>query len=113
MSNLANESCTACKPGSPRVAGAEQQKLLQQLPGWSVIKRDDIDQLNKSFAFQDFEDALDFAIAVGELAEGANHHPAILIEWGKATVTWWTHTIKGLHRNDFIMAAKTDYLHSK
>ena len=113
MPYLANESCAACKPGAPRVEDAEQKQLLQQLPGWSVTNRNGIDQLSKLFLFDNFEDALDFAIAVGELAEGANHHPAILIEWGKATVTWWTHTIKGLHRNDFIMAAKTDFLHNK
>lgn len=113
MSSLANESCSACKPGAPRVEGSEQQPLLQQLPGWQIIAPEGIEQLRKAFTFKNFDDALDFAIAVGELAEGANHHPAILIEWGRATVSWWTHTIGGLHRNDFIMAAKTDYLHSK
>ncbi len=45
---------------------------------------------------------------VGELAEEEGHHPALLTKWGRTTVTWWTHKIKGLHRNDFIMAAKTD-----
>jgi 4a-hydroxytetrahydrobiopterin dehydratase len=49
---------------------------------------------------------------VGEVAEAEDHHPALLTEWGKVTVTWWTHAVKGLHRNDFIAAAKTDQLHS-
>lgn len=113
MSNLANESCSACRPGAPAVSAQEQQELMQQLPGWAVVRRDGVDQLQKVFAFKNFDAALDFAIAVGELAEGANHHPAILIEWGKATIHWWTHAIDGLHRNDFVMAAKTDFLHNK
>ncbi|MBR9909023.1 MAG: 4a-hydroxytetrahydrobiopterin dehydratase [Gammaproteobacteria bacterium] len=113
MTNLAGESCSACKPGAPTVPGAERQQLLQQLPDWRIVACDDVEQLQKTYSFKNFDDALDFANAIGELAEGANHHPAILIEWGKATVKWWTHAIGGLHRNDFIMAAKTDFLHNK
>jgi 4a-hydroxytetrahydrobiopterin dehydratase len=64
--------------------------------------------LEKVYAFPDFAKALAFTNRVGELAESENHHPAILTEWGRVTITWWTHKIKGLHRNDFIMAARTD-----
>ncbi len=78
-----------------------------------MVTREGVEQLEKAFTFRNFSQALDFANAVGELADGANHHPAILVEWGQATVQWWTHTLGGLHRNDFIMAAKTDYLHGK
>ncbi|WP_439135816.1 4a-hydroxytetrahydrobiopterin dehydratase [Pseudomaricurvus sp.] len=113
MTSLAGEACTACRADAPQVLEQDQQELLQQLAGWSVIKREGVNQLEKVFPFKDFNQALDFANAVGELAEGANHHPALLVEWGKTTVIWWTHTIQGLHRNDFVMAAKTDYLHGK
>lgn len=113
MTPLAGESCTTCKAGAPCVPVEERQALLDQLPGWLLISPDGVDQLEKVYPFQDFNQALDFANAVGELAQGANHHPAILVEWGKATITWWTHSIHGLHRNDFVMAAKTDYLHGK
>ena len=63
------------------------------------------------FTFGSFAEALAFTDAVGALAEAEGHHPAILTEWGRVTVTWWTHAIKGLHRNDFIMAARTDELY--
>ena len=71
---------------------------------------DGVMQLEKRFAFRDFRAALDFSLQVGELAEQQGHHPSILTEWGKVTVTWWTHKIRGLHRNDFICAARTDRL---
>lgn len=113
MTQLAGESCTACKVDSIGVDVAEQRVLLQQLPGWSLISNQGVAQIEKVYLFKDFNQALDFANAVGELADGSNHHPAILVEWGRTTITWWTHSIHGLHRNDFVMAAKTDYLHGK
>ncbi|MCA1789661.1 MAG: 4a-hydroxytetrahydrobiopterin dehydratase [Thioalkalivibrio sp.] len=69
-----------------------------------------IRQLERVFNCDNFADALVFTNKVGELAESAGHHPAILTEWGRVTVTWWSHKIRGLHRNDYIMAAKTDAL---
>ncbi len=113
MTQLAGESCTACKEDSVGVETAEQKQLLKQLPGWSLINNQGVAQIQKSYPFKDFNQALDFANAVGDLADGSNHHPAILVEWGRTTITWWTHSIHGLHRNDFVMAAKTDYLHGK
>ena len=68
--------------------------------------------LERVFKWKNFVQALAFTNRVGELAEEEGHHPALLTEWGKVTVTWWTHKIKGLHRNDFIMAARTDQLYS-
>jgi len=65
-------------------------------------------RLEKAFQFKDFRQALAFTNRIAQLANEADHHPAILTEWGKVTVTWWTHKIKGLHKNDFIMAAKTE-----
>ena len=79
-----------------------------QVPEWQIIERDGVKQLERVFQFPDFVQALAFTNRVGAIAEAEGHHPALLTEWGKVTVTWWTHKIKGLHRNDFIMAAKTD-----
>jgi len=110
MSNLAQQPCEACRAGAPRVTGEERAQLTQQVPAWRLITVDGIDQLQREFTFGNFVEALSFTHKVGELAEQANHHPAILTEWGRVTVTWWTHKIKGLHRNDFIMAARTDDL---
>lgn len=81
-----------------------------EIPAWSIIERDGIPRLERVFKFKDFVQALAFTNQVGELAEAQDHHPAILTEWGKVTITFWTHFIGGLHRNDFIMAAKTDRL---
>jgi 4a-hydroxytetrahydrobiopterin dehydratase len=75
-----------------------------------VVTKDGIKRLERSFKFNDFAEALAFTNQVGELAEKQGHHPDILTEWGKVTISWWTHAIKGLHKNDFIMAAKTDRL---
>src|SRR3954452_15142347 len=62
------------------------------------------------FPFRNFAEALSFTNRVGSLAEAEGHHPAILTERGQVTVTLWTHKIRALHRNDFLMAAKIDSL---
>lgn len=111
MSALQKETCEACRADSPRVTSAELEELGQQIPEWQVLERDGVKQLERQFRFKNFAEALAFTNKVGDLAEAAQHHPAILTEWGRVTVTWWTHKIKGLHRNDFVMAAKTDALH--
>lgn len=100
--------CVACRGGEPTLTDNEISALLSQVQGWQVVERDGIKRLENVFKFRNFSEALDFTNRVGEIAEMEGHHPAILTEWGKVTVTWWTHKIRGLHRNDFIMAAKTD-----
>ncbi len=67
-----------------------------------------MDRLQKAFRFGNFADALEFANALGRVADAESHHPRLTVEWGRVGVDWWTHKIRGLHRNDFIMAAKTD-----
>lgn len=108
MSELKQERCVACRADSPRVTEAEVAELKPQIPDWEMVMRDDIQRLERVYKFPNFVEALAFTNRVGELAEEERHHPALLTEWGRVTVTWWTHKIKGLHRNDFIMAAKTD-----
>jgi 4a-hydroxytetrahydrobiopterin dehydratase len=110
MAQLTAEKCTACRKDSPRVTDAEVAELKPQIPDWQLVERDAIVRLEKVFRFPNFRDALAFTNKVGALAEDEGHHPALLTEWGRVTVTWWTHKIRGLHRNDFIMAAKTDAL---
>ena len=83
---------------------------MQQLPGWEITGRDGVDQLRRVFVFRNFQDALAFTNRVGDLAERHDHHPELITEWGRVTVTWWTHEIQGLHLNDFIMAAQTSRL---
>lgn len=100
----------ACRKDAPLVSEDEACKLRPQIPERQTIMRDEIPQLERIFKFKNFAQALAFTLKVGELAETEKHHPTILTEWGKVTVKWWTHAIGGLHRNDFIMAAKTDEL---
>jgi len=107
---LSKESCEACRAGAPTVSDEELPTLLAETPQWQIETRDGIRQLERLFTFNNFVDAMHFANKVGDLAEKANHHPALLVEWGKVTVTWWSHKIKGLHRNDFILAARTNEL---
>lgn len=112
MEALEQLKCVPCHGGEPTVTDAEIAELLPQVPEWKIVERDGIKRLKRAFKFADFAQALAFTNKVGELAEAEGHHPAILTEWGKVTVTWWTHKIKGLHRNDFVMAAKTGPLYS-
>ena len=103
--------CVACRRDAPTVTGEEITELRPQVAEWELVEIDGIKRLRRVFSFDDFGQALDFTSRVGELAEAEGHHPALLTEWGQTTVSWWTHKIKGLHRNDFIMAAKTDQLY--
>ena len=87
---------------------AEGAELHRQVPDWEIVEVDGVKRLVRVFPATDFAQALEFTNKVAALAEEQGHHPALLTEWGRTTVSWWTHKIKGLHRNDFIMAAKTD-----
>ena len=110
MDVLTNEKCTACRRDSPLVTEAEMQELKPKIPDWMLVEREGIQRLERVFTVKDFVTALSFTNRIGSLAEAEGHHPAILTEWGRVTVTLWTHKIHGLHRNDFIMAGKIDVL---
>jgi 4a-hydroxytetrahydrobiopterin dehydratase len=103
--------CVACRSDAPTVTEAEIAELQPLVPEWEIVEQDGVKKLTRVFRFGDFAEALAFTNALGELAEEEGHHPALLTEWGRTTVTWWTHKIKGLHRNDFVMAAKADELY--
>ena len=108
--NLLKGNCEACRIDAPKVTNSEIESLMPQIPSWSILENDDIKRLVCSFAFLDYDQTVNFANSVAKLAEEEDHHPEIIIEWGKVTVSWWSHKIKGLHMNDFICAAKTDEL---
>jgi 4a-hydroxytetrahydrobiopterin dehydratase len=111
VETLAQMKCVACRKDAPTVTEAEITEFHPQVPDWEIVELDGIKRLRRVFSVDDFAQALDFTNKVGELAAKEGHHPALLTEWGKTTVSWWTHKIKGLHRNDLIMAAKTDELY--
>ena len=108
MSTLAHSALTPCTRGTPPLDSSQCTELLLALPAWSVAPVQGIAHLQRTFTFSNFVKALHFANTVGALAEAANHHPLLQIEWGKVEVQWWTHVINGLHPNDFVMAARTD-----
>ncbi len=108
MNTLVQERCVACRADSPRVTEQELKELMPQIPDWQIIEREGVPQLERTYKLKDFASALALTQRIGQLAEEQDHHPKLCTEWGKVTVTWWTHAIKGLHRNDLIMAAKSD-----
>ncbi len=108
MDTLSQLKCVACRADSPHATAADLAEWMPQLPDWNIVQRDGVRQLERTFKFKNFVQALAFTNQVGEIAEAEGHHPDILTQWGRVTVWWTTHKIKDLHRNDFIMAAKTD-----
>ena len=108
MSDLKQQKCEACNAEAPKVSDEELAELMREIPEWTPVSRDGVMQLERVFKFKNFKQALAFTNRVGDIAEAEFHHPTLTTEWGKVTVTWWTHAINGLHKNDFIMAARTD-----
>jgi 4a-hydroxytetrahydrobiopterin dehydratase len=107
MSDLAAKTCVPCKGGVPPLKGEQLQSLARQVPQWQLIQEH---HLTRNFTFPDFRQALDFVNRVGAIAEDQGHHPNILLTWGRAEITIWTHKIDGLTESDFILAAKIDQL---
>lgn len=108
MSHLASKHCVPCRGGVPPLAGEGLAEFSSQVPAWSVV---DGHHITRKFTFPDFQKALDFTNRVGALAEAEGHHPDILLAWGRAEVTTYTHKIDGLTESDFILAAKIDALY--
>jgi len=108
MSELSQQVCEACQADAPKVSEAEAEVLLKELENWLIVEKKGVPQLLKTYDFKNFIEAISFTNRVGQIAEEEGHHPAILTEWGRVTVRWWSHKISGLHKNDFIMAARTD-----
>jgi len=112
MNDLTASSCVPCRGGVPPLGEAEIAKIAPDVPEWRVVEREGIRRIEREYRFDDFRQALEFTVAVGELAEREQHHPDIHLAWGRVRVETWTHKIKGLHRNDFILAAKCDQLYA-
>src|SRR5512135_69833 len=105
--DLASKTCVPCRGGVPPLAGEELKQYERQVPGWEVVSGH---HLHRTFTFPDFRQALEFVNRVGAVAEEQGHHPDILLGWGKAEITTWTHKIDGLTESDFILAAKISQL---
>ena len=107
MTELSEKTCSACEIGAPLVPHDQQIELLKDLDGW-IVDDSDISKLIKEFQFNNFEQSISFTNLIADLAEAEDHHPKITLGWGRVTLEWWSHKIKGLHMNDFICAAKSD-----
>jgi 4a-hydroxytetrahydrobiopterin dehydratase len=111
MSKLSGLAIVPPESGEGTLSAEQIAELHAQVPTWKIVKREDIQQLERVFGFSGFAGALAFTNEVGRLAEELDHHPRITTEWGKVTVTWWTHKVGGLHRNDFVLAARVDEIY--
>lgn len=110
MEPLYKQHCEECRLGSPLVTPQQSHELMLKVPAWRKEFQAGVEQLIRDFYFKEFKDAFEFTHKLAVLSQRENHHPAIHTEWGKVTVHWWTRKVNGLHKNDFIMAAKTDML---
>jgi len=106
--NLAAGKCLPCRGGEPALTDAEIADLQLHVSQWQLKEVGGIKRLERVFKFKNYVEAVAFANKIAMTAEKEDHHPLIVLEWGRVTVQWWTHVVKGLHKNDFIMAAKTD-----
>ncbi len=110
MAELQSQSCEACKIDAPRLTDTEITNLISEINDWDLIQ-EPVKQIKKIFSFPDYQSGVNFLNAVATMADQEDHHPELVLEWGKVTVIWWSHKIKGLHKNDFICASKTDNLY--
>ena len=113
MENLSEMKCSPVRAGDPALTDRQIAELLSQVPGWELKEVDGQKSLERVFKLKNFAESIALTDRIAALAERENHHPRIVTEWGKVTVQWWTHVIRGLHSNDFIMAARTSLLVSK
>jgi 4a-hydroxytetrahydrobiopterin dehydratase len=112
MTQLSDLQCKATAADAGLLSAEQIAELLPQIPGWTTSNPGQILQLEKTFSFNSFVAAMDFANQLSLIAEANDHHPALLIQYGSVTVNWWSHSIRGLHLNDFILAAKTNKAYS-
>jgi len=113
MAQLAKLHCIPCRGDEPPATAEGMDEYRADVPDWELVEEGGVNKLRRSFKFKNFAEALDFTDRVGAAAEEQDHHPTLVTQWGKVTVTWWTHKIGGLHRNDFVMAARTDELYEE
>lgn len=111
MSGIYELSCEACRVGAEPLTDTEIETFKSEIPNWELFEEDDMKRIRRQFNFDNFKQSIDFTNSVAKIAEENGHHPSILTEWGKVTVTYWSHKIRGLHKSDFIMAAKTDKIY--
>ena len=112
MINLASGKCVACRREERTWNESEINEVHPQVAEWQILEVDGVKRIERIFKLKNFVEAIAFTNKICVIAEEEDHHPLIITEWGRVTVQWWSHKIRGLHKNDFIMAAKTDEIAS-
>ena len=107
---LHRNSCDKINAKSAPISASKARDLLSSIPLWTLGTREGKQKLVREFQFEGFKSAFEFTSKIAVLADEEDHHPLIVIEWGKVSISWWTHKVDALHFNDFIMAAKTDII---
>ncbi len=108
MEDFVNGKCEVCQAGAPLVTSEQIKEYIQVIPEWEIIQDDSIKKLKRCFKTKNYIETIKFVNAIAAIANSQDHHPVLQVEYNSVTVWWWTHKINGLHRNDFIMAAKTN-----
>lgn len=111
MKPLSEYPCAATPKDAAKLTDQEQGDLAPQIADWHIVINSGVAQLCRVYQVGDFVQAMAFANQISVIAEEGDHHPALLVEWGRIKVSWWSHSIEGLHLNDFVMAAKTDEIY--
>lgn len=112
MSHLNEQKCVACRPDAPKATPEEIEQYLPMIPEWELLEVDGVQQLKRSYSFSQYKETLAMVNAIADISEEEGHHPVMHFEFRQLTVSWWSHKIKGLHVNDFVMAAKCDQLYA-
>jgi len=106
---LSSKKCAPCEGGIPPLPYGKIKKLAKETPTWQIAEEYKIRKLIKDYEFKDFSEAMEFVNKVADIAESEDHHPNIFVrDWNKVKLEIYTHKIRGLHENDFILAAKID-----
>ena len=115
MSELSNQHAFPAKEGEQPLDGEELRTLLKQVPDWEIghSHEDNLFFLVRTFTFDSYEKGVEFHNAIAKAAEEEQHHPELITSYQRITVKWWTHSVGGLHLNDFVMAAKCDEIYKK
>ena len=109
---LSQQEISATPKGADKLSPEQVAQLMPQLPEWTIITIDTIEQLYRAYSLKDFNAAISFSNKIAAIADNADHHPRLSVEWAKLSVYWWSHSIGGLHLNDLVMAAKTDEIYN-
>ena len=109
-SNLLHLDCNSDYSNAEKMDAETIETHLALVSGWELVSSTNESRIVRTFSCQNFKKAIELASKIGAEADRQDHHPSILVEWGKCTVTWWTHALGGLHLNDFIMAKKSEKL---